>query len=170
MNYKIKIVTGFREDQYEIIDIEESHKAYYLFLHPDERAVFENGLALIGKNIQEIRPAYNETMGWNPTHKLDDADYNELREKGVDIKIRDLLQEAKILSKYMEQNKSLGLKTLSEAREMPLLENKKVGKSITNNELKLKENRANCNLCDHTGWFRIIEENKVVPCKCQKLE
>ena len=41
---KIKIITGFRKDQYYTIDAEEAHKAYYLFLNPEERGVFNNGV------------------------------------------------------------------------------------------------------------------------------
>lgn len=115
-NLKIKIKTGFNDNQFMIIDSEEAHKAYYLFLHPEERAIFSNGVALIGKNIQEINPAWNETMGWNPSHKLDDDDWADIRKQGVDLKLRNLLQEAKTISYMMEENASLGNIKLSEAR------------------------------------------------------
>lgn len=115
-NLKIKLVTGFRNDQFTIIDSEEAHKAYYLFTHPEERAIFSNGVAVIGKNIQEIVPAYNETMGWNPTHKLDDYDWEELRGTGVENKLRNVLSEAKQISYLMESNISLSNKKLSEAK------------------------------------------------------
>ena len=111
---KIKLITGFRDDQYTIIDQEEIHKAYYLFLHPEERAIFSNGVAIIGKNIQEIVPAWNETMGWNPTHKLDNYDWEEIRSKGLENKVRDLLQQGKKVSYLMEADKSMGSKNLSE--------------------------------------------------------
>jgi hypothetical protein len=117
---KIKIVTGFRDDQYMVIDSEEAHKAYYLFLHPEERAVFSNGVALVGKNIQEIVPAWNETMGWKPTHKLDDYDWEEINSKGLQNKMRSLLQEAKQVSYLMESNKDLGTKKLSDAKKLTL--------------------------------------------------
>ena len=71
---KIKIITGFRKDQYYTIDAEEAHKAYYLFLNPEERGVFNNGVAMIGKNVQGIEPDYHATMGWNSTHTLDSDD------------------------------------------------------------------------------------------------
>ena len=114
MKNLIKIVTGFRDDQFMIIDGEEAHKAYYLFTHPEERAVFSNGVALIGKNIQEIVPAWNEIMGWNPNHKLDGDDWNEIRSKGIDNKFRNLLQSAKEVSYLMKGDISLGNKKLSE--------------------------------------------------------
>lgn len=90
-NLKIKIITGFRKDQHHTIDMDEAHKAYRLFMNPSERAIFKNGLALVGQNIQEILPDYNATMGWNPDHNLDSDDWNEIRSKGVDVKLRDVM-------------------------------------------------------------------------------
>ena len=92
---RIKIIGGFRKDQEYSISSEEAHKAYYLFLHPDERGIFEDGLAIKGDQIQEIVPDYNGTMGWNPTHILDSDDWNEIRRRGVDRGLRDLLYHAK---------------------------------------------------------------------------
>jgi hypothetical protein len=112
---KIKIISGFRDNQYYIIDANEAHKAYYLFNNPEARTTFSNGVALIGKNIQGIEPAYNETMGWNPTHKLDDYDWNELRAKGVDVKLRNILAEGKRIAYLAVENPQMLNKTLSEA-------------------------------------------------------
>lgn len=92
---RIKVITGFRKDQHYSISAEEAHKAYYLFLHPEKRGVFSNGLALIGKHIQEIQPDYNGSMGWNETHNLSGDDWNELRKKGIDTQIRELMQEGR---------------------------------------------------------------------------
>lgn len=92
---KIKLIVGFRRDQEHSIDAEEAHKAYYLFLNPEERGVFKNGLAIIGSQIQEIVPDYQGSMGWNSTHILDNDDWNEIRAKGVDSKLRDILFKAK---------------------------------------------------------------------------
>lgn len=94
-NLKVKIIVGFRRDQFYTIDADEAHKAYYLFLNPEKRGVFNNGVALIGSHIQSIEPDYNATMGWNPEHQLASDDYNELRAKGVDTKLRDTLYAAK---------------------------------------------------------------------------
>ena len=95
MNLKVKIITGFRKDQHHTIEADEAHKAYYLFFNPDKRAIFKNGLALIGADVRGIEPDYNATMGWNHTHELDDYDWNEIRGKGIDNKLRDLLYSAK---------------------------------------------------------------------------
>ena len=97
-NLKVKIVTGYRQDQYHTIDTEEAHKAYWLFMHEDKRAIFSSGIALVGKNIQSIEPDYHATMGWNPAHTLDSDDWNELRQKGIDTRLRDVLQEAKMIA------------------------------------------------------------------------
>lgn len=92
---KIKLIVGFRRDQEHSIDIDEAHKAYYLFLNPEKRGIFKNGLAIVGKEIQEIVPDYQGTMGWNPTHVLDSDDWNELRTKGISYKLPKLLSAAK---------------------------------------------------------------------------
>ncbi len=95
MKYKIKLVVGFRRDQEHSIPATESHKAYYLFTHPNERGIFSNGLAIKGDQIQEIVPDYHGTMGWNPTHVLTGEDYNELRANGVLEKMQFIMAEAK---------------------------------------------------------------------------
>jgi len=87
---KIKLITGFRRDQYYTIDAEEAHKAYHLFLNPEQRGVFDNGVALKGENIQGIEPDYNSTMGWNADHVLEAEDWNEIKSKGVDRLLREV--------------------------------------------------------------------------------
>lgn len=117
---KIKLIIGFRQEQYLVIEADEAHKAYYLFLHPEERGVFKNGVALVGKNIQGIEPAWNEIMDWNPTHKLDDDDWNEIRKKSIDVKMRDLLVEAKQLSYLAEKNPQILNTPLDEVKQLLL--------------------------------------------------
>ena len=95
---KIKLIVGFRRDQEHSIEAEEAHKAYYLFTHPTERGIFGNGLAIKGDQIQEIVPDYQGTMGWNASHQLDDDDWNEIRGRGVDRKLREILYHAKQLA------------------------------------------------------------------------
>lgn len=105
MNYHIKIVTGFRQDQEHTIPAEEAHKAYYLFYNPDKRAVFNNGLALRGEDVKAILPDYHTTMGWHKTHKLGTYDYAELEEKRVDRKIREFLAQGKDVALHEPKEK-----------------------------------------------------------------
>ena len=95
MKPKIKIIVGFRRDQEHSINAEEAHKAYYLFMHPEQRGIFSNGLAIKGDQIQEIVPDWQGSMGWNPIHDLDSDDWNELKNKGIDRKVSNLLAKAK---------------------------------------------------------------------------
>ncbi len=116
----MKIITGFREDQYKIIPDEEVHKAYYLFSHPDERGIFSNGVVMIGADIRDIQPDYNEEMGWNSSHKIDDFDWNEIKKRGVDRKLREVLQEGKTVAHMIETKPELLSLPLSK-----ILENQK---------------------------------------------
>lgn len=95
MNLKIKLIVGFRRDQQHSVPADEAHKAYYLFLHPESRGIFNNGLALKGDQIQEIIPDWQGTMGWNPSHTLDANDWNEIRQSGAEEKMRTMLESAK---------------------------------------------------------------------------
>lgn len=115
---KIKIITGFRKDQSFTVDAEEAHKAYYLFLNPDERGVFDNGIALVGKNIQEIKPDYHASMGWNGTHYLDDYDWIEIRKEKIDSRLKELLYEAKQVAQLGKPEAMT--KKLSEAKQLLL--------------------------------------------------
>jgi hypothetical protein len=105
--YYIKVITGFREDQYEIIPMQEAHKAYYLFKNPEERGVFENGVALIGKNIQEIKPAWHETMGYNPTYRIESEDWNIIEKRGIGDKMKLLISKAKEVGDMISENPNL---------------------------------------------------------------
>lgn len=113
----IKIKTGYREDQFYTINAEEAHKAYFLFLNPDARGVFSNGVALIGKNIQGIEPDYHSTMGFNPTYVLQGDDWNEIRGKGIDRELRRILEIAKNIA---QNHSNLISSSLSEAiKQLP---------------------------------------------------
>ena len=129
MKYYIKVITGFREDQYNIISMQEAHKAYYLFKNPTERGVFENGVALVGKNIHEIQPAWNETMGWNPTHELDDNDWNEIDKLGVGKKMRILLGHAKEVGDLITETSPLKRMSLIEAIKLIPQNNKQISEA-----------------------------------------
>lgn len=111
---KLKIITGFRNDQFYSIDSEEAHKAYYLFMNPDARAIFSNGVAIIGKNIQGIEPDYHATMGWNGSHKMDSEDWNQIRGEGIDRKLRYVMEKAKDLAYKIDNNQNYMSLPLSE--------------------------------------------------------
>ena len=98
MNYKVKVIVGFRRDQEHSIPAEEAHKAYYLFLHPEARSVFSTGLALKGDQIQEIVPDFIGTMGWNPSYNLMSDDWNEIRSKGIDRQMNAYITTAKSIA------------------------------------------------------------------------
>ncbi len=113
MKYYIKIITGFREDQQHTIPMQEAHKAYYLFKNPEQRGVFENGVALIGKNIQEIRPDWNATMGWNQSHEIKEDDWNQIRGTGVEDKMKTLIESARVIGDEISSNPTLLKEKLS---------------------------------------------------------
>lgn len=95
-NLKAKIITKRFGKEYEYaIDMDEAHKAWYLFFNPTARAVFNKGtLGLRGEDVVSVLIAPVDSMGWNPTHKMDEDDWNEVRRKGVDRELRDALASA----------------------------------------------------------------------------
>ena len=105
LHFKIK--TGFGSNDFISIESDELHKAYYLFLNPDQRTIFSSGHALIGKNIVSIEPDYHKMMGWNPTWKLCDDDWTELRQKGLDVKMQNLMSVAKQIAYQAQSDKNL---------------------------------------------------------------
>ena len=117
---KIKMIMGFRKEQEYTVDADEAHKAYYLFLNPDKRGVFEDGLAVIGADIRRIEPDYNATMGWMPTHVLDAGDWEEIGQYHVERKLKTLLGEAKRIAIEMPDKINL---PLSEILELPSNDN-----------------------------------------------
>ena len=123
----VKAICGYREDQEHSVPLEEAHKLYRLFQHPEERAIFNDGLALVGSDLRKIVPDYHRTMGWNPTHQLDTDDWNDLRSKGVDTEIRD----------GMEMAKNIALSGKEELLKLPLSEViKELPKKIYSKEVK----------------------------------
>lgn len=114
---KVKIITGFREDQHYTIDSEEAHKAYHLFLNPEQRGVFDNGVALVGKNIQGIEPDWIATMGWNKGYEIGTDDWEEIMGTGMDKRIQKELEQAKEIAYLCNKNPSLLSLKLSKAKE-----------------------------------------------------
>lgn len=112
----VKLICGYREDQEHTIPLEEAHKAYRIFLNPNERAIFSNGLAISGQDLKQIIPDYHSTMGWNTSHKLDGDDWNELKAKGIDRELQQGLYLAQQVVRLVEEkhDPSLLQKPLSE--------------------------------------------------------
>lgn len=104
-NLKLKIITGFRKDQFHTIDADEGHKAYWLFLHPEQRGIFKNGVPIIGADIRTIVEDYNATMGWNADHDINADDMNDIRSKGIDRELRDALALAKNVAQLGDATK-----------------------------------------------------------------
>lgn len=114
---KLKLITGFGQDEKCSIDVSEAHKAYYLYNNPEKRGVFDNGLAIEGRDIKRIIPDWNGTMGWNNTHKLDDDDWNDIRGKKMDMRMNDTLYLANKVAKLAEHNPILLEMELEEAQQ-----------------------------------------------------
>jgi len=129
MKYYIKVITGFREDQETTIPMQEAHKAYYLFKHPEERGVFECGVALIGRNIQEIKPDWNATMGYKPTYELTGDDWTEIKNKGVEDLMKILIQKAKDVAELVTEKPEL-MKEKLEIAMNSLVENKQISNEV----------------------------------------
>lgn len=76
-----KIKTGYDDSQFISIDETELESALYCFM-TDAKGIFKNGVCR-GKDIIGITEDWHGAMGWNPTHVLDDDDWNEIRGRGV---------------------------------------------------------------------------------------
>lgn len=82
---------------YVPIDETELEKALAAFRFGTS-AIFKNGAL---EKMGDIMPDYNRTMGWNPSHRLDDDDWADIRSKGVDTKLRELNQSTKEKIDYL---------------------------------------------------------------------
>lgn len=101
--YYIRVICGYRKEQEYLVNANEAHKAYYIFTNPDKKAVFDDGLALKGSDIQRIVPDYNSAMGWNPNHQLTNEDWNELHSNGLMEKMQGIMSLAKEVAKNGSQ-------------------------------------------------------------------
>jgi len=92
---KIKIIVGFRKEQHYTIDADEAHKAYYLFLNPEQRGIFSNGVAVIGQDIHSIEPDYNAMLEYSPSYTLDGSDWQEVKKLRLDTQVKEIMLKAK---------------------------------------------------------------------------
>lgn len=79
------------------IEGNELHKAFALSLDQDGRGLFTGGM-IQGKDIKRIIPDWHREFGWNPTHKLDDQDWNEI--KVIEKDYQHVLEKGKIIAEY----------------------------------------------------------------------
>ncbi len=97
-----KIIRGYSAEDYIEINETELEKAYGAFLMKKD-SVYSGG-AVRGSEILAIQPDYHRTMGWNRGYKLGDLDYSELREKGIENKMRDMISNTKLKIQYLIEN------------------------------------------------------------------
>lgn len=122
-----KIVRGYNAEDYIEIDETELEKALYAFLEKKD-GVYSGG-AVKGSEIIAIQPDYHKTMDWNRGHKLDDFDFAELKQKGIDKKLQLTLSETKARVQYLISSGQENL--IGKNLEVPRLEsNKEVSEEV----------------------------------------
>jgi hypothetical protein len=112
----VKIITGFRDDQFKLIPAEEAHKAYYLFTHPNERTVFSNGVMLVGSEIRDVQPDINGLMGWKENYHPTAEDMGYVPKSFIK-EARAFLLGAKDISYLAENNNEFLRLTITESRQ-----------------------------------------------------
>lgn len=112
-----KILQGYDPERDIIIREDELERAYGLFMLGG-RWIFSGG-PVDGKNIQTIVEDFHTTMGWNKEYKLGTLDHEELRQKGLDIKMRNALSSAKEKVMYLINSKQQDLIGKSEQIKLP---------------------------------------------------
>lgn len=113
----LKIITGFKDEQFFTIDADEAHKAYYIYLNPEKRTVFKNGNAIEGKYIMRIEPFYNFDFGWYENHKLDEYDWEEINKTDLPEKYQKLMAYASEIARSITPQ-NIGLLN-SPLKELP---------------------------------------------------
>jgi hypothetical protein len=119
MSYKI--IRGYGTEDYLEIEDSELEKAYYCFLEKKD-SIFSGG-AIKGSQILAIQPDFHKTMGWNRGYKLDEYDYADMNEKGIDKKLQHLLSETKEKVQYLIETNQTHL--IGKNADFPRIENSK---------------------------------------------
>jgi hypothetical protein len=102
-----KIIRGYNSEDYISIEKSELEKAYYCFLEKKD-SIFSGG-AIKGSQILAIQPDFHKTMGWNRGYKLDEYDYADMSQKGIDKKLQHFLSETKIRVQYLISTDQINL-------------------------------------------------------------
>lgn len=84
-------------NNYVPIDETELEKALAAFKF-GTAAIFNSGAL---EKIESVIPDLNRTMGWNPTYKLQDDDWSEIRSKGTDVKCQRLIEKTRDKIDYL---------------------------------------------------------------------
>ena len=116
-----KIIRGYGNEDYLEIEDSELEKAYYCFLEKKD-SIFSGG-AIKGSQILAIQPDFHKTMGWNRGYKLDEYDYADMNEKGIDRKLQNKLAEAKEKVQYLIETNQTHL--IGKNADFPRIENSK---------------------------------------------
>lgn len=132
-----KIIRGYSAEDYIEITQDELEKALYCFL--TKKDSLYSGGAVKGSEIIAIQPDYHRAMGWNRGYKLQAEEYSELRQKGIDKKMQQSLENTKDKVQYLmttkQENligKNIEIPELAKGRELP--EGiKKLSEGIANN-------------------------------------
>lgn len=88
-----KVMRGFGTDDYIPITESELKKAIYAHM-TGTNVAFEMG-SISGNHISAVVPDFQRTMGWNPSHKLDNDDWTDIRSRGLDNGMRNMIASAK---------------------------------------------------------------------------
>ena len=94
-----KVFKGYTE--YVPIDETELEKALAAFKF-GTAVIFNSGAV---EKIEAIIPDLNRSMGWNPSYKLGDDDWNDIRNKGIERKCAELHQKTKEKIEYLIETK-----------------------------------------------------------------
>lgn len=102
-----KVKTGYGEMDFVSVDENELEIALFIFIN-DSKAIFKNGVVR-GKDILGITEDFNREMGWHASHRIDEYDQAELREKGVYKKYAGVIEAAKIKVHHLIQTRQTDL-------------------------------------------------------------
>ena len=128
-------------NNYVPIDETELEKAQAAFRFGTS-VIFNSGAL---EKVGDILPDFNRTMGWNPSHKLENDDWSDIQNKGIENKLHSFSQLVKDKIDYLIATKQEHL----------------IGKNVDVEGLKQVENRGGSlkeNLKD--AWDRLDNIHK----------